>query len=73
MKLVELIVVIVAVLIPQFVLAAEVDGDEFAKATSGIILAGVIVGAYKVWKGQTDVKQRIEKLEDNDGRHPAGD
>jgi len=55
MKLVELVIVIAAVLIPQFILAAEIDGDEFAKATSGIVLAGVIVGAYKIWKGSEKV------------------
>ena len=51
MKLVELVIVIGAMLVPQFILASEIDGDEFAKATSGIVLAGVIVGAYKIWKG----------------------
>lgn len=54
MKIIELIVVVIAVLIPQFILANEVDGDEFAKATSGIALAAVIVGAYKIWKGTRD-------------------
>ena len=52
MKLVELVIVIGAMLVPQFILASEIDGDEFAKATSGIVLAGVIAGAYKIWKGK---------------------
>ena len=53
MKLIELVIVIIAVLVPQFILAAEIDGDEFAKATSGIALAAIITGAYKIWKNQT--------------------
>lgn len=46
----ELIVVIVAMLIPQFLLAREVDGDEFAKSMVGVALAGVILSAYKAWQ-----------------------
>lgn len=48
-KTIELVILFLAVLAPQFILASEVDGDEFAKATSGIALAGVVVAAYKVW------------------------
>lgn len=48
--MVELIILLAAVLAPQFILASEIDGDEFAKATSGIALAGVVVGAYKCYK-----------------------
>lgn len=49
-RLVELTIVLAAVLAPQFLLASEIDGDEFAKATTGIALAGVVVAAYKVWR-----------------------
>ena len=50
MKYVELIIISIAILAPQFILASEVDGDEFAKATSGIVLGGIVLSAYKVWK-----------------------
>lgn len=55
-KLGELVLVIVAVLTPQFVLAAKVDGDELAKATAGVAMAGVVVAAYRVWKGVSDAR-----------------
>lgn len=51
-RLCELLLLFLAVLSPQFLLASEVDGDEFAKATAGIALGGVVVAAYKTWKGQ---------------------
>lgn len=53
---VELGVVLLAVLTPLFLLANEVDGDEFAKAGSGVFLAAVVSGVaavYRVWKGKT--------------------
>ena len=50
----ELVLLCVAILAPQFLLAAELDGDEFLKATSGIALAGVVVAGYRVWKGAPD-------------------
>jgi len=50
-RLCELALVVVAVLAPQFLLAAKVDGDEFAKATIGVAAAGTVVAAYKIWKG----------------------
>lgn len=55
-KLGELVLVIVAVLTPQFVLAAKVDGDELAKATAGVAMAGVVVAAYRVWKGVAETR-----------------
>lgn len=50
-NVVELIIVLVAMIVPQLILASEVDGDEFAKATSGIVLAGTMLAAYKIYKG----------------------
>ncbi len=50
MKYVELIIVLVAVLTPQFLMAHELDGDELIKATSGLALGGVALAAYKVWQ-----------------------
>lgn len=50
MKHVELLIVLVAMVAPQLIMASEVDGDEFAKATSGIAIAGVMLGAYKVFR-----------------------
>jgi hypothetical protein len=54
MKLTELIVVIAAALVPIFILANEVSGDEFVKAAAGVLMGGTVaavVAIYKVWKG----------------------
>lgn len=60
-RIVELAIVMVACLTPQFILASEIDGDEFAKATSGIALAGVIVAAYKVYLSSSQKKAAEKK------------
>lgn len=49
-RITELALVLLAVLTPQFLLANEIDGDEFGKATTGIALAGIVVAAYRVYK-----------------------
>jgi len=52
-RLAELALVLVAALTPLFILAKEIDGDEFVKAGSGVFLAAtttVVIGAYKLWK-----------------------
>lgn len=52
LRLAELAIVCVACLAPIFILASEVDGDEFVKAGAGATSAAVIAGlgaAYKVW------------------------
>lgn len=63
-RLAELALVLVAVLTPQFLLANEIDGDEFAKATSGIALAGVVVAAYKVYR-TANAKKAAQQLPDD--------
>ena len=57
MRLVELVILMAAILAPQFLMAVEVDGDEFAKATAGVALAGIVVGGYKVW---CSTRNRVE-------------
>lgn len=64
-RLTELVILLAAVLAPQFLLAAEVDGDEFAKATAGVALAGVVVAAYKVWRGTANAVTKARKNRDN--------
>ena len=59
-KLAELAIVMLAVLTPQFILANEIDGDEFAKATSGVALAAVVVAAYKVFMTKKDEPDQDE-------------
>lgn len=52
LRLCELLLICAACLAPMFILASEVDGDEFVKAGSGAMSAAVIAGlgaAYKVW------------------------
>ncbi len=58
MKLIELVIVFVSLLTPQFLLASKINGDEFAKSSGGVAVAGVLLTAYKVWSG---------KHEDEDG------
>ena len=63
-RIIELAIVMVAVLTPQFLLANEVDGDEFAKATTGVALAGVVVAAYKVYLSIAEKRElRDQRLE----------
>lgn len=70
-NLCELGMVLVACLIPTFLLAAEVDGDEFAKATSGAVLAGVLLAGYRVYKGATNHNEScIIGLPDEDEAQP---
>lgn len=57
-RLVELFMLFAAVLLPQFLLASEVDGDEFAKAVSGVALGGVVVSAYAAWRRVSDTADR---------------
>lgn len=66
MKILELAIVMLAVLAPQFLLASEVDGDEFAKATTGVALAGVVVGAYRVYLGMAGRRKTQARDRDQD-------
>lgn len=56
-RLIELVVIMAAVitatLIPMFILASEVDGDEFVKAGAGILVGSVaaVLTTYRLWKG----------------------
>lgn len=50
-----LIVLMACVLAPMFILASEVDGDEFIKASSGLALAamvGAVMAAFKLWRSK---------------------
>ena len=59
---VELLIVLVAALTPQFLLASEINGDEFAKSTSGAVLAGIILGIYRVWRGGEKTPENPENV-----------
>lgn len=53
MKIVELAIVVTATLVPMFVLAGEIDGDEWTKGSIGAIAAATVVAireAYKAWR-----------------------
>lgn len=52
MKYFELALVFFAVLAPQFYFATRVDMDEFTKAGAGAILGGIILSAYRIWRGE---------------------
>lgn len=58
---IELLIVFLAVLAPQFLLASEVDGDEYGKATSGVAMAGVVIAAYRSWQGKQN-KEQVEGI-----------
>lgn len=45
---VKYLVVGACVLTPMFIMASELDGDEFAKSGVGIAMAAVVMGAMKV-------------------------
>lgn len=46
----ELVTVVVLALSPFFIFAGQISFDEFAKSGTGVALAGVVLGIYKVWK-----------------------
>ena len=51
----ELLILMAAILTPQFILANELDGDEFTKAASGVVLAalvGGVIAGYKAWQSK---------------------
>jgi len=45
---IKYIVVGACVLAPMFIMAHELDGDEFAKSGVGVAMAAVVMGAMKV-------------------------
>lgn len=47
---IELTIVMLAALAPLFLLASEVDGDEFVKGGTGLIGGGVVVAVYRMWQ-----------------------
>ena len=55
-RIVELVLLLLAVLTPQFMMAQEVDGDEYSKATAGVALGAVVVTAYNAWKHKATPK-----------------
>ena len=51
----ELLILMCAATVPMFILAHELDGDEFLKAISGIGFASAMAGifaAFKLWKAK---------------------
>lgn len=54
-NILELTILMVCCLAPMFIMANEVSGDEFTKASTGAAIAAmtaVVLGAYKLWKSQ---------------------
>lgn len=51
----ELFILLSFVTVPMFILAHELDGDEFLKGISGVAFAGcmaALMAFYKIWKGK---------------------
>lgn len=51
----ELLIIMCAATVPMFIMAHELDGDEFVKSLSGVAFAGTmaaLMAFYKIWKGK---------------------
>ena len=57
--IVELFLVLAAVLVPLFVFANKINGDEWIKAACAAFVAAVIY-VYKLWRGVQEVKAESE-------------
>lgn len=44
-----LLLIVVAALLPNFLLASRVDADEFVKSGTGVATVGAIVAIWKAW------------------------
>jgi hypothetical protein len=54
-SIIELAIVMIACVVPMFVLANELSGDEIVKGSAGLALASMtagILGGYKIWKSK---------------------
>lgn len=55
-KHVELVILLLAIVIvpyvPTFAMASDISLDEWVKSGAGVTSSGVILGAYKLWKGK---------------------
>ena len=58
-KHVELLILLLAIVIvpyvpyvPTFAMASDISLDEWVKSGAGVTSSGVILGAYKLWKGK---------------------
>lgn len=51
MRYIELLTLFAAVIAPQFLFANSIGSDEFVKGGTGLALGGIIVGAYRAWRG----------------------
>lgn len=59
----ELAMALCAALVPLFVLASEIDSDEFWKGGGGITAAASVVVVYRIWKGSQE--ERAEKAKED--------
>lgn len=57
-RTIELLIVLVAVVIaphvPTFLFAGHINADEWLKSGTGVTTSGVILAAYKLWKGRQE-------------------
>lgn len=56
-KYIELLILIFAVMVvpyvPTFLMASNISLDEWVKSGAGVTSSGVILAAYKLWKGKS--------------------
>jgi hypothetical protein len=54
---VKFLVVAAVILTPMFILANELDGDEFTKSGIGVIMGAVALGAFKMLESRWSKKE----------------
>ena len=62
-ELVTVLAVALAPQIPLFAMANIVDWDEIIKGSAGVAIAGVVLGAYKIWKSNQIGRVRCPKCD----------
>lgn len=51
-KLIELVVLLVACLLPWYLLAGDVSRDELVKTAGSVATTGSVLAIHKAWKGK---------------------
>lgn len=60
---IELMIVMTACIAPIFLLAGNINADEFMKSGIGIAVSGSVVGAYRMWLSREPRSRNAENLE----------
>jgi len=55
LRFLTLLVLVAASMTPMFILASEINDDEYWKSAAGMTIAAggaAVIGIYRVWKGR---------------------